>query len=75
MINQKQLYDAFRACKQIYGIDRVHVNLIAIQLGVLAIDVITYINNNNPTLVGTRFEALNSGFVKPETANLILACM
>ena len=68
MINQKQLYDAFRACKQIYGIDRVHVNLIAIQLGVLAIDVITYINDN-PTLVGTRFEAANSGFVKPETVN------
>ncbi|MDY0387402.1 MAG: hypothetical protein RBT65_09805 [Methanolobus sp.] len=68
MINQRQLYDAFRACKQIYGIDRVHVNLIAIQLGVLAIDVITYINNN-PTLVNTRFEAANSGFVKPETAN------
>lgn len=68
MINQKQLYDAFCACKQIYGIDRVHVNLIAIQLGVLAIDVITYINNN-PTLVGTRFEAANSGFVKPETVN------
>lgn len=68
MINQKQLYDAFRACKQIYGVDRVHVNLIAIQLNVLAIDVITYINNN-PTLVNTRFEAANSGFVKPETAN------
>lgn len=68
MINQKQLYDAFRACKQIYGVDRVHVNLIAIQLGVLAIDVITYINDN-PTLVGTRFEAANSGFVKPETVN------
>ena len=68
MINQKQLYDAFRACRQIYGIDRVHVNLIAIQLNVLAIDVITYINDN-PTLVGTRFEAANSGFVKPETVN------
>lgn len=68
MINQKQLYDAFRACKQIYGVDRVHVNLIAIQLNVLAIDVITYINNN-PTLVNTRFEAANSGFVKPETTN------
>jgi hypothetical protein len=68
MINQRQLYDAFRACKQIYGVDRVHVNLIAIQLNVLAIDVITYINNN-PTLVNTRFEAANSGFVKPETAN------
>lgn len=68
MINQKQLYDAFRACKQIYGVDRVHVNLIAKQLGVLAIDVITYINDN-PTLVGTRFEAANSGFVKPETTN------
>lgn len=68
MINQKQLYDAFRACKQIYGIDRVHVNLIAKQLGVLAIDVITYINNN-PTLVDTRFEAANSGFVKPDTTN------
>ena len=68
MINQKQLYDAFRACKQIYGIDRVHVNLIAKQLGVLAIDVITYINDN-PTLVDTRFEAANSGFVKPDTTN------
>lgn len=68
MINQKQLYDAFRACKQIYGIDRVHVNLIAKQLGVLAIDVITYINNN-PTLVDIRFEAANSGFVKPDTTN------
>lgn len=68
MINQRQLYDAFRACKQIYGIDRVHVNLIAKQLGVLAIDVITYINNN-PTLVDTRFEAANSGFVKPDTTN------
>lgn len=68
MINQKQIYDAFRACKQIYGIDRVHVNLIAKQLGVLAIDVITYINGN-PTLVDTRFEAANSGFVNPDTAN------
>lgn len=68
MINQKQLYDAFRACKQIYGIDRVHVNLIAIQLGVLAIDVVTYIANN-PTLVETRFEPANSGYIKPETNN------
>lgn len=64
MINHKQLYDAFNACKKIYGTDKVHVNLIAKQLGVLAINVINYINDHE-TLVKTRYDVANSGYFKP----------
>lgn len=68
MINHKQFYDAFNACKKIYGTDKVHVNLIAKQLGVLAINVIDYINNHE-TLVKTSYGVANSGYLKPGNMN------
>ena len=53
MLTNHQVYSAFEACKQIYGSNEIHVQLIAKQLNVLAIEVVKYLDNN-PTLATTR---------------------
>lgn len=60
-MTHKQIYSAFQACKKIYGTQEVHVQLIAKQLGVIASEVVEYIEAN-PTLFVTRMNSINSGY-------------
>lgn len=60
-MTHKQIYSAFQACKKVYGTQEVHVQLIAKQLGVIASDVVEYIEAN-PTLFVTRMNNINSGY-------------
>lgn len=60
-MTHKQIYSAFQACKKIYGTQEVHVQLIAKQLGIIALDVVEYIEAN-PTLFVTRMNNINSGY-------------
>lgn len=60
-MTHKQIYSAFQACKKVYGTQEVHVQLIAKQLGVIASEVVEYIEAN-PTLFVTRMNNINSGY-------------
>lgn len=66
MFNHKEFRDAFLAARQIYCTSEIHVNLLARQLGVLAIDIIEYIEAN-PTLITTRMNSISSGYSNPNS--------
>ena len=49
-MTNKEFYEAFNLAKKVYGADEVHVNLMAKQLGIPAIDVVRYANENHSQL-------------------------